>query len=169
MEKVLLAINGATPDRKAFNYAIDLCKRIKADLKILQVISPRNLDGCISKFKSTAHNAKRFLEDSMVAATFAEAAEHTTASALLEQAKKNTKTLLHEAAKAPVSYELLVKAGDTAEEIINYVRENNDIVITIYDKPRDGSAKSSKRQRKSDLESITKGVPIPVVMIALEA
>ncbi|MDD5759112.1 MAG: hypothetical protein PHI06_08520 [Desulfobulbaceae bacterium] len=169
METVLLAINGATPDRKAINYAIDLCMRIKADLKILQVVSPRNLGSCLSKIKSTAQNAKRFLEDSMLAVAFAEAEEHATATTLLEQAQKKTDTLLHESAKSRVNYELLVKTGDTAEEIINYVRENNDIVITVYDKPRDNATKSCKRQRESDLELITNGVSIPVVMIEREA
>ena len=38
MEKVLLAIDGIYPNRKILEYAVDLCKRIKAELNILQVI-----------------------------------------------------------------------------------------------------------------------------------
>ncbi|MBW2197633.1 MAG: universal stress protein, partial [Deltaproteobacteria bacterium] len=41
MEKVLLAIDGMTPDRKAFRYAIALCKRIRAELSIFQIIRPQ--------------------------------------------------------------------------------------------------------------------------------
>ena len=33
MQKVLLAIDGIHPDHKVFDYAVQLCKRIKAELK----------------------------------------------------------------------------------------------------------------------------------------
>lgn len=169
MEKVLLAIHGITPDKKAFKYAVDLCMRIKADLKVLQVVSPPNIGGYISKIKITANNAKRFLEDSMIAATFAEAGDHETARALMDQARRNTNKLLPESTKAGVACELLVRSGDTTEEIVNYVRENKDIVIAVYDAPRENDKNSGKLQRKSELKSITKGLSIPVVMIQTEA
>lgn len=168
MEKVLLAINGTTPNKKSFKYAIDLCMRIKADLKVLQVVNPQNFDGCIAKIKHTANNAKRFFESSMMAATFAEAGEHETAGTLMDQARRNTNKLLPESTKAGVSCELLIKSGDTTEEIVNYVRENKDIVIAIYDTPRKNPNNSNKKQSNIDLESITKGLSIPVVMVQAE-
>lgn len=168
MEKVLLAIDGTTPDRKAFKYAVDLCMRIKADLKVLQVVSPQGSGGYIAKIKTTAHNAKRFMESSMLAATFAEAGEHETARSLLDLAAENTNLLLPESAKAGVACDLLVRSGDTTEEIVNFVRQNSDIVIAVYDAPRGDDPQSTARF-KSDLKSIAKGVSIPVVMVLAEA
>lgn len=36
MREVLLAINGETPTRAAFQYATDLCQQVRAELRILQ-------------------------------------------------------------------------------------------------------------------------------------
>ena len=52
MIKKLLAIDGITPDKKAFNYAVELCTRIKAELNILQIIRLQNLGGFLAKAKS---------------------------------------------------------------------------------------------------------------------
>ncbi|MBU0484512.1 MAG: universal stress protein [Proteobacteria bacterium] len=168
MEKVLLAIDGTTPDQKAFKYAVDLCMRIKADLKVLQVVSPQDFGGYISKIKTKANKAKRFIEESMMAATFAEAGEHETASAMMEEAERNLRKLLPESARAGVTCDLLVRSGDTTKEIVNYVRDNKDIVIAVYDAPRGNDPKSSARKIKNDLKSITKGLTIPVVMVQAE-
>jgi 3-phosphoglycerate kinase len=169
MEKVLLAINGTTPDTKAFKYAVDLCMRIKADLKILQIVRPHDLSGYISKLKNSASHAKRLIEGSMMAATFAEAGEYETVNALMDEAKRNIAKLLPESTRAGVSCDLLVRTGDTNKEIMDYVRDNKDIVITVYDTPRGNDPKATARQIKNDLKSITKGLTIPVVMVQAEA
>lgn len=169
MGTVLLAINGITPDEKAFKYAVDLCMRMKADLQVLQVVNPQDFGGYLSKIKSTANYARRYVEGSIMAATFAEAGEHETAVSLMDQATKNTSKLLNTSTRAGVSCDLLVREGDSTEEIVNYVRDNKDIVVAVYDAPRGNDPKSRARQIKTDLRSITKGLPIPVVMVQDEA
>lgn len=48
MKRVLLAINGDIPTNPIFNYAVGLCKRISADLDILQFINAQKLSKRIS-------------------------------------------------------------------------------------------------------------------------
>ena len=79
MEKVLLAIDGMIPEQKAFRYAVALCKRIKAELGIFQIIRPQYYREYKKKIRNKASIAKKFFEGSMMAATFAEAGEFDTA------------------------------------------------------------------------------------------
>ncbi|MBU0672864.1 MAG: universal stress protein [Candidatus Margulisbacteria bacterium] len=169
MEKVLLAIDGITPDKKAFNYAVDLCMRIKAELKVLQVVRPQNFGGYVAKVKNTAKQAKQFIEGSMMAATFAEAGEHETADTLMDEALKNINKLLPESKKAGVPCDLMMKSGNLREEIVKYVRDHRDVVITVYDASGGEPQKSGDRKMKTALKSITKALPIPVVMVQAEA
>lgn len=169
MEKVLLAIDGTTPDKKAFNYAVELCMRIKAELKVLQVVRPQNFGGYVAKVKNKANQAKQFIEGSMMAATFAEVGEHETANALLDEALKNINKLLPESKKAGVPCDLMMKSGNPRDEIVNYVRDHRDVVITVYDASCGESQKTGDRKTKNTLKSITKALPIPVVMVQAEA
>lgn len=169
MEKVLLAVNGTTPDKKTFKYAIDLCMRIKADLKILQVISLHEISDYFAKIKTKANNTRRFVENTMLAATYAEAGEYESACSLMAEGRKNVEKLLLETTKAGVICDLHVKAGDTNKEIANYVHKNNDIVVMIYDTPRGDYPKSTERQIKKDLKMITRVLPVPVVMVSTES
>ena len=72
MQKVLLAIDGINPDRKVFEYAVQLCQRIKADLSVFQVINPRRYKEYLKTIRKRADNARKYIEGAMVAATFAE-------------------------------------------------------------------------------------------------
>lgn len=165
MEKVLLAIEGVTPDKKAFHYALELCLRIKAELKVLQIIRPRKFTDCLEKIKNTANQARQFLEDSMVAATFAEAGEHETADAMMSEALKNINKLIPESEKVGVPCHLTMKSGDPRKEIVNYVREHKGVVIAVYDAMGEKSPNSSNRKKKKALRSMTKTLSIPVVTI----
>ena len=65
MEKVLLAIDGITPDEKAFYYAVELCSRIKAELNVLQIIRSQNANNLLDKAITKAKHAKLFFEGTM--------------------------------------------------------------------------------------------------------
>jgi len=138
MEKVLLAIDGITPDRKVFGYAVQLCKRIKADLNVLQIIRPRNYTKYIKKIRERTNYARNYFEGSMIAATFAEAGEHDTANAIMAEARRNINKLLPESEKAGIQYQLTMKSGDPNKEIIEYVNAHRDVVLTIYDTSQKG-------------------------------
>ena len=102
MKKILLAINGVKPERRAFSYAVQLCKRVQADLNVLQVIKPVNLEKYLKKIRKKTSYARKYIESSLVAATFAEAGEHDTASDLMSEAVKNINQLLPESEKAGI-------------------------------------------------------------------
>ena len=77
MRKILLAINGIQPNQKVFSYAVQLCKQIKADLLVLQIVAGGDLKGRLDLFGKKAHRVMKILEDSMTAAAFAEAGDTT--------------------------------------------------------------------------------------------
>ncbi|MBW2108656.1 MAG: universal stress protein [Deltaproteobacteria bacterium] len=165
MEKVLLAINGVTPNRKMFSYAVQLCQRLKAELCVLQVIEARRYGEYLSKIRQKARRARRFLEDSMTAVTFAEAGDHETAKDMMIQARKNMNALLPESEKAGVPCRLTMTSGQAEKEIVRYVRQHRDVVLTVYDgaeSPETGLHGSSSKKRDV-LAVIKRHLPTPMV------
>ncbi len=165
MEKVLLAIDGIAPDKKAFNYAVELCARIKAELNILQIIRSKNLNGLVGKAINSAKHAKLFFEGTMMAAAFAEAGEHETADDLMKQALKNINKLLPESEKSGISCHLTIKSGNPDEEILRFVREHKGVVVAVYDPAVDKKQNRSDQKVKKMIQAITSALPIPLVMV----
>jgi nucleotide-binding universal stress UspA family protein len=165
MEKVLLAIDGITPDEKAFYYAVELCSRIKAELKVLQIVRSQNANSLLEKAMNRAKHAKLFFEGTMAAAAFAEAGEHETADDLMNQALKNINKLLPESEKAGISCHLTMKSGNPSEEIVHFVREHKDVVIAVYDPTGAQKQNTSDPKVKKLIQSITDALPIPLVMV----
>ena len=143
MEKVLLAIGGVKPSQKVFEYAMRLCQRLKAELRVLQVVRSGQWGQRLKKVQRSGQRAKRLLEESMVAATFAEAGEHETAKDIMAQARKNKDImaqarknmdrLMPESQRAGIAYHLTMTSESPSKEIINYVNEHRGVVLTIYD------------------------------------
>ena len=169
MEKVLLAIDGVMPNRKAFHHAVELCLRIKAELSVLNIVRPQKITGCLEKMKRTANQARQFFEGSMMAATFAEVGEHETAEALMAEALENIKKLLPESEKAGVPYHLTMKSGEPAEAIVKYVRSHRDVVVAVYDAGHEKCPQPGDRKMKNALQAISKAIPVPVVMVQADA
>ncbi len=133
MEKVLLAIDGVKPSQKVFQYAMQLCQRLKTELRVLQVVRSRQWGQRLKKVQRSGQRAKRLIEESMVAATFAEAGEHETAKDIMAQARKNMDQLMPESQRARIAYHLTMTSESPSKEIINYVNEHRGVVLTIYD------------------------------------
>jgi nucleotide-binding universal stress UspA family protein len=133
MEKVLLAIGGVKPSQKVFEYAMRLCQRLKAELRVLQVVRSRQWGQRLKKVQRSGQRVKLLLEESMVAATFAEAGEHETAKDIMAQARKNMDRLMPESQRAGIAYHLTMTSESPSKEIINYVNEHRGVVLTIYD------------------------------------
>lgn len=166
MKKVLLAIDGTAPDKNAFQYAVQLCRRIKAELNVLQVVGAKTFGGYMSKAKRKAKPAKRYVEGAFMAAAFAEAGEHETADALMSEALRNLKQLLPESEKEGIRYHVTVKAGSLKREIIRYLGEHRDVVLTVYDaQHRRGSDRGFAKQYGSHTEAIQKALSIPLVVV----
>jgi hypothetical protein len=133
MKKVLLAIDGITPDRKVFHYAIQFCQRIKAELNVLQIINPRKYGEYIKKMRKSAGHARSYFASAMVAATFAEAGEHETAREIMSTALENYNRLLPESEKEGVQCHYSVKSGTPDKEIIGHINAHRNVVVAIYD------------------------------------
>ncbi|KPA11947.1 UspA domain protein [Candidatus Magnetomorum sp. HK-1] len=163
MKKVLLAINGVTPSTKIFHYALQLCQRTTATLVVLQIIGKRHASGYFDKIRKKAGAVKQFFENSMIAATYAEAGEHDIALELIGLAKKNIQKMLQECRNAGVSYQLVFKKGEPEKEIINYVCQNRDVIFTIYDSPIIQQAdKDQLKERKRQMSIMEKNLPTPL-------
>jgi hypothetical protein len=167
MEKVLLAIDGVTPDKQVFRYALQLCRRIKAELDVLQVIKPTKIH--TKAGKKTGH-ARKYIEGSLMAAAFAEAGDHQTAKDMMSEALDNLKKLLPESDKAGIRYHLTAKAGSPKIEILNHVNEHRDIVLAIYDTGlKESLEKTSAETGASVLSELKQALSIPLVVIHPES
>lgn len=164
MKKILLAISGISPHLRDFQYAADLCSRLKADLNILQIVGLSNSRDGLKRIRDKAGNLRRRIEDSMTAATFAEAGEHEIARDILNQAKRNLEPLLSKAEEAGISCQVTVKEGDPEKEIVRYLKGHRDIVLTVCDIHREKDAPSRKK-RTSIPAGIAEQFPVPVVVV----
>ena len=166
MKKVLLTIDGITPDQKAFSYAVSLCKRMKAELNIFQIISPRHYRSYMKKVRTKAPLARKFMEGSMVAATFAEAGEHETALDMMAEASNEIKQMMSESEKSGVHCHFSMKSGNSKKEIVDYVNDHRDVVLTIYDaSDQDALQNADISEKKNTLEKIKRDLCVPLVMV----
>ena len=166
MKQVLLTIDGMTPDQNAFHYAVTLCKRIKAELSIFQIIRPRNYRKSLQKIRKNVFLARTFIKGSMVAATFAEAGEHETALEIMAEASKEIKRLLSESEKSGVHCHFSIKSGNPEKEIIDYVNKHRNVVLTIYDAANQGADQNGNAsEREHVLAKIQKNLSIPLVTV----
>lgn len=166
MEKVLLAIDGVTPEQKAFRYALALCKRIKAELGIFQIIRPRYYGEYKKKIRNKAFLAKKFFEGSMMAATFAEAGEHEVALDIMNEATKEIRRLLKESEEAGVHCHFSVKAGNPEKEIVNYINDHRNVVLAIYDVSDPAADEVDHTSIKIDaIENIKKSLSVPLITV----
>ena len=133
MEKVLLAIEGPTPDRSTLGYALALCKRMRAGLDILQILSERSRAKYLKKVRQSARRARNKFEDAMVAVTFAEAGQHDIYEQMKKEAYENLERLIPEPQRSNIAYQLTLRTGNPDEQILRYVRDHRDVVLTIYD------------------------------------
>ena len=132
MEKILLAIDGIEPDSRIFSFAVALCKRMRAGLDVLQILGPRSCRKYLKKATQSALNVRSVFEDAMVAVTFAEAGQHDIAEQLKMQACENLERLIPKSEKDGIDYHLTLKSGNADEEIVRYVGDHRDVVLTIY-------------------------------------
>lgn len=166
MEKVLLAIDGMIPEQKAFRYAVALCKRIKAELSIFQIVKPQYYREYNKKIRNKAAVAKKFFEGSMMAATFAEAGEREVALDIMNEATKEIRRLLKESEEAGVQCHFSIKTGNPENEIVNYVNDHRNVVLTIYDVSDPEADEAGHMYRKIDtLAKIKKSLSVPLVTV----
>ena len=157
MEKVLLAIDGVTPDKKAFNYAVEFCKRIRAELHVLQVVRPKHYSQYVKKARNGVRHARRLIEDSMVAATLAEVGAPEMAKEMRSEVPERIRWLLTKSEAEDFRYRLKMRSGSMDKEISEYLNTHRDIVLTIYDPEKEGGESEAGKIVKQALSEIVKG------------
>jgi len=171
MEKVLLAIDGIDPNKKILEYAVDLCKRIKAELNILQVIDRRIYKTYLKKIRKGLSAASKYFDDSMLAVTFAEAGEHETAIKLMPEALDIIKSMMPENQKEIFGYDLKMTRGDSGQEIIDYVEKNRDVVMAIYDpatnfqNEKEAHLNQPGKRNNAICKKLQRKLSVPIVVI----
>jgi nucleotide-binding universal stress UspA family protein len=166
MEKVLLAVDGMTPDKSAFHYAVQLCKRIQTELNVLQIIDPQKCGEYLARVHKKDNPVKRYIEESLVAAAFAEAGEHETAKDMMSEAFSNLKQLLFESERQGVRCHLTQKSGNPKQEIVNYLHQHRDVVLTIYDTHDVQPGETTRGiRRPSVIQEIKRALSIPLVVL----
>jgi len=162
MKKVLLAIDGISPSQKAFQYAVDFCKRIKGELNIFQIIRPQSYRG----YRKKMHIARKFIEGSMMAVTFAEAGEHKTALDIVDETSKYIKHFIQQSEAEGVHCHFAIKAGIPEKEISEYVSGHRDIIMAIYDAPDAHTDKNTNNSvKKRALGKLKKELSVPLVTV----
>lgn len=166
MERVLLAVDGIAPNRKVFRYAVELCKRIQAELTVFQIIHPKKYSKHLKEIRKKVSHTKVYIEGSMMAATFAEAGEHETAEEIMSEALNRINRLVSESKKEGVQCHFSIKPGNPEKEIVNYVNGHRDVVLTIYDGTDEDTGRTGiLSKKKSVLSDIKERLHIPLVVV----
>jgi nucleotide-binding universal stress UspA family protein len=168
MEKVLLAIDGISPNKKAFQYALELCRRIQAELTILQIIRPQNYRRYLKAAADRTRRAKKKLDSTWMAAAFAEAGEPEMAEQIRRQALADLNRLLPESKVARINCEISLSSGNPEKEIVRYVNRHREVVLTVLDdagNDRRASFSNSRAKQNARAANLMDGLATPLVMI----
>ena len=79
MRTVLLAVEGTIPEREILGCAVGLCRRMRAELRVLHILDPGLWKSHGKRLAKQISRGRTLLEASMAAAAFAEAGEHDKA------------------------------------------------------------------------------------------
>jgi len=103
-----------------------------------------------------------------VAATFAEAGEHETALDIMAEASKEIRGLLQESEEAGVRCHFSIKSGNPEKEIVSYVNDHRNVVLTIYDvSDQDANEADNNSKKKKSLTRIRKSLSVPLVTVQI--
>ena len=133
MKKILLAIDGLSPDKRIVEYAVGLCRRIRAELDILHIVDPEIYGTYAKQLQKQAERAKGYFEQTMVAAAFAEGGAHDAAKTLMDSASANFHQLVSDADRKWIHYQAKIPSDRIDREITRYVNQNRNIVLAIYE------------------------------------
>ena len=162
MKQVLLAINGDIPTNSAFLYSVDLCKRISAELNILQFIKDRKLTQRLTTTKKRVGRLGRFLEDSFAGVAFAEEGAFYLADEFLSGVSDPLKQLI-KVNESGVSFKVALSHGNPETDLLNYIDNHQEIVLTVFDPST--NMRNHPRQYLAIMEQIKKKLCVPLVVV----
>ena len=164
MKKVLFAFNGLQPGKALFRYAVQFCRKMKADLLILQIVPPGFCHGAAKTLKDTLVRAQNRIDDTLVSASLAEAGAADAARDCLQVGRERIERLLPRTDADVLRRSFEQKVGDPDQEIYAYVRNHPDIVLTIYDALPRQNQTGTGSGRRGLWEKIPSELGIPFVM-----
>jgi hypothetical protein len=166
MKTILLAVEGMDPNRYAIDYALKLCKPVRAGLDILQIVRPSSYTKSLSRFKKKAFRARDLFEEAMVAATYAEAGAPQFAETLKSKAIRRCKRLIPKDEQTAVDYHCIV-TGDQPDAVLErYVKEHRSVILAIYDSIRCARSNTGVSERpRCDASGLLKKLSVPLVLV----
>ena len=103
-----------------------------------------------------------------MATTFAEAGEQETALDIMAEASKEIRGLLQESEAAGVRCHFSIKPGNPEKEIVSYVNDHRNVVLTIYDVfDQDANEADNNSKKKKSLTRIRKSLSVPLVTVQI--
>jgi hypothetical protein len=134
---VLLVIEGAVPDQATFAYALNLSKRTKGELDILQVIE-----------KSNTKNDYEYL------------------SQAIAEGSQNIVRLVRELEEAEVPFKVTIRLGDLNQKLFNYARRHKDVSMVILDSVHVRASSDERNGWAGLVENIARQLSIPLITVA---
>jgi len=162
MKQVLLAIDGNSPTDSVFQYAVGLCRRIQADLNILQFVRDERLTRCLSVTKKKVGRLGKLLEDSFAEVAFAEEG----LAGMGKEFRPGISDALNEliqAGQAGVALEVTVSSSSPEKDLPHYIDDHQDIVLAIFDPSTDQTGRAG--HSLLTIETIKKKLRIPLVVV----
>ena len=136
LQTVLLVIEGEVPNEAAFNYAVKLCKRIRAEIDILQVIDRSD--------NSTDYDAL---------------------SRRMSAGSAHIVALLQRLEREKVPFKITIRLGDADQKLFNYARRHKDVAVIIFDSPKVKKAAHEGKGWQELAEIISRQLSIPLVTV----
>lgn len=167
MKTVLFAVDHMTPDQKALNYALTLCRRMLARLDVLHIIqSPEIQARYLNTLKSKVRSARDAFENAMIKATYAEAGVRDPESVLKAAAYDEFKRMLPKDANAGIDYHCIVTGEATDTVIERYVHGHRNVVLTVFDpEPRLSLSANNKNVDRTTGRRVLPKLAIPLVRV----
>lgn len=162
MKKVLLAINGDIPTHSIYSYSVDLCRRMKAGLDIVQFLKENKLTDCISSTKKKVGSLGRFVEDSFAGVAFAEENLPQTGLNIAAGISPPLKYLILED-NPDVLNSVTLSEGELETELSELVEDRKDIVLAIFDPSTEKRRHEVKGSHKIKL--LRKKLCVPLVVV----
>lgn len=144
MKSVLFAIDHMTPDRKALDYALVLCRRMSATLEVLHIVHPP-----VSIARRDPRRTDSAGDRTGRAAGIGESAVDPV-ERLKAKAQDRFNVILPPMPETPIDYRCMVTDEAVNALIEGYVRRRHHIVLTVFDRrshrvPPSGGVKSRGR------------------------
>jgi len=162
MKQILLAINGDIPTKTVFQYSVDLCNRIRAELNILQFIKSGSLTRRLTDTHKKVGRLGKFLEDSFAGVAFAEAGSFSMADEMLSGVSDPLRELIKNS-QTRVPFKVAFSHESLETELSSYIDQHQDIVLTIFDPATD--IRKHPQKYLATMAQIKKKLCIPLVTV----